>query len=205
MPENNFPAGHPQSDEAFYRWVDDFVLQQKLDDVQNPRSRSFNPDAAEQLIEAARLRELQRQQQYLQEITSRSMSSGQGLSPDEALAMSQSGVPVSVIDMISRGGRQEAPVGPSVNPTQLMSVIDSLENTINEGEDPVQKKAELDLARYMIANERYDEANSIIGKYLPQIGGRERDPENAPIPKGVRKLNENYAVAPNGDRVYIGN
>jgi hypothetical protein len=182
MPENNFPAGHPQSDEAFFRWVDDFVLQQKLDEVQDPNNRKFNPRAAEQLIEAAKLRELQRQQQYLQEITRRSMSGERALTPDEALAMSQSGVPYGVIDMIAGAGRQEQPRGPSVNPAQLMSVIESLQDTVNEGEDAVQKKAELDLARYMIANGRIDEANAIIGKYLPRMQAEQ--PQGAIRPAG---------------------
>jgi hypothetical protein len=91
------------SDEEFFRWVDEFSTQTQLDSLLDPRSRGFNPDAAEQIIRAAALKEQQRQQRYLEDITNRATRSSGGSSripPEEAMAMMNAWarVPDSMID-----------------------------------------------------------------------------------------------------------
>jgi len=47
MPDNNFAPDHPQSDEAFSKWVHEFDYDQTMREKMDPRSRAYDPAAAE--------------------------------------------------------------------------------------------------------------------------------------------------------------
>lgn len=48
MPDTRPPA---QSDEAFYQWLKDFTYEQELARKQDPRSRAFDPEGAQRMID----------------------------------------------------------------------------------------------------------------------------------------------------------
>jgi hypothetical protein len=104
-------------------------------------------------------------------------------------------------------GMTQQKSGPEIDTKSLIGIADNIID--NTGDlDPEQRaivEKQMRLAQLLIASGNVKEGYAIMAQYLsPGQAGGEMDPERAPVPPGVKKIGEDWAIAPNGERVYIG-